>query len=312
MGLVHALDAEARLAAKRKEMEAVEEKARPIQLEAENSGDDNPSDEENPTAPTKSYLGTCPPPPSRSSPTQVRGGELPSKESAWFIMSLNGHDRSLEIPREYFLEPDGAIMYPFRGETGRFAEGGRCPLPPRERLFFSKIGTMMSDVYGVPKSKRSFPIPRYSLASAFFAKSWLKVGKRRGGWCGGMDRRSGYGPRKSFFLFAIPFFFWPSLVVTCPGRMFAVSLFAISVFWHFGISVFHAAEGIQKCEHDRDYEHIKQSSALSVVRESSSIQESNFPLIFPRPVLYTRTAESRSHRCWLLPHAPIWPPRNMG
>ena len=47
-----------------------------------------------------------------------------------------------------------------------------------------------------------------------------------------MDRISGYGPinRFSFFLFAIPFFFWPSLVVTCPGRIFAISLFAISVF----------------------------------------------------------------------------------
>ena len=43
---------------------------------------------------------------------------------------------------------------------------------------------------------------------------------------------------------------------------FAVSRLAISVFWHFGISVSYAAGGIQKCEHDHDNEHIRQSSAL--------------------------------------------------
>ena len=56
------------------------------------------------------------------------------------------------------------------------------------------------------------------------------------------------------------------------GRMFAVSLLAISVFWHFRILISYAAEGIQKCEHDHDYEHIRQSSALSVVTELSDIE----------------------------------------
>ena len=86
-----------------------------------------------------------------------------------------------------------------------------------------------------------------------------------------MDRISGYGSINRFFLFAILCFFWPSLVVTLPGRISAVSLFR-----YFGVSVSYAAEGIQKCEHDHDYEHIKQSSALSVVRELSSIHLSRF------------------------------------
>ena len=49
--------------------------------------------------------------------------------------------------------------------------------------------------------------------------------------------------------------------------MVAVLLLAISVFWHFVISVSYAAEGIQRCEYNHDYEHIRQSSTLSVVRE---------------------------------------------
>lgn len=71
---VHALDAEARLAAKRKEIEAVKEKARPIQLEVESPDDDNFSDEENLTAPTKSSPGACrPPSPPPPSPPPNRG-----------------------------------------------------------------------------------------------------------------------------------------------------------------------------------------------------------------------------------------------
>ena len=66
-------------------------------------------------------------------------------------------------------------------------------------------------------------------------------------------------------------------MVTCARAnvcSFAVLLFAI---WYFGISVLRTAEGIRnyvyvRFEHDHEYEHITQSSALSVVGELSSNQ----------------------------------------
>ena len=122
-----------------------------------------------------------------------------------------------------------------------------------------------------------------------------------------MERISGHGPINRFSFSRSRSSFGLAWLSHAPGRVFAC--FAAR---YFGISVSYAAEGIQKCEHDHGYEHIRQSSALSVVRELPNIQQSSFPPIFLLPLLYTRTAESRSHHCWLLPLAPILPPRNIG
>ena len=56
-------------------------------------------------------------------------------------------------------------------------------------------------------------------------------------------------------------------------------------------------EGIQKCEHDHDYEHIRQSSALSVVREFTRQTSSNQPFP-PHSSLSTTSTRiaSYSHR----------------
>ena len=95
-------------------------------------------------------------------------------------------------------------------------------------------------------------------------------------------------------------------------------LFCYSVFRYFDISVFRTAEGIQKCEHDHDYEHIWQSSALSVVRELSSDQgnQTSSNQSFP-PILlllqYTGATESPILIIFrLLTLAPVLPPRNIG
>ena len=109
--------------------------------------------------------------------------------------------------------------------------------------------------------------------------------------CGGMarmDRILGYGPINRFSFLRSRSSFGLAWWSHVPGQMFAVLLLAISVFWHFGISVSYAAESIQKCEHDHDYEHIRQSSALLVARELSSIQLASFPSIFLLPLLYAR------------------------
>ena len=71
-------------------------------------------------------------------------------------------------------------------------------------------------------------------------------------------------------------------------------LFLLFHYSLFGIWVFRTAEGIQQYEYDDEYEHIRQSSALSVVGELSNIHHSNFPSILLLPLLYTRAAFSFS------------------
>lgn len=107
----------------------------------------------------------------------------------------------------------------------------------------------------------------------------------RDAWCGEMNRISGYGPINYFSFLRSCFYFGLAWWSHALGQMFTVSLLAILVFWHFSILVSYVAEDIQKCKHDHNYKHIKQSSAFSVVRELSSIQLSSFsPIFFPTAV----------------------------
>ena len=92
-------------------------------------------------------------------------------------------------------------------------------------------------------------------------------------------------------------------------------LFCCSLFRYFGIfsiSVSYAAEGIQKCEHDHDYEHIRQSSALSVVREASDIQQSSFPPYFSSSTTVHAYRRVSFSSLLVATPCPILPPRNIG
>ena len=95
-------------------------------------------------------------------------------------------------------------------------------------------------------------------------------------------------------------------------------LFRCFVVRYFGILEFrclNAAEGIQKCKHDRDDKHIRQSSALSVVGQLGQQKSSSesFPPFLSFYYKHTHATKSPILRVLrLLPLAPILPPRNIG